>query len=124
MTDRKRITCSALIKADTPTPNGNIYPREVVEKMIEDLDTSFVFVSKEPGKALSTLGESLGRVEKMELDENGNVTVEILPFGENMLSEGMTLNSTTQVDPDKDIEEQEDGTWLIKKAKLISFSVK
>jgi hypothetical protein len=77
MTDPKFAMCT-VIEADRPTINGRIYPREVLEKAIEDynkLGPSFVSCDLD-GTSLS-LAKVIATAEDFRLTESGHVVATI-----------------------------------------------
>lgn len=125
-----KFNVKCLIKADEPNVNGNIYPREVLEKMIgEALKNKTIYVNKHPlSKEMSDI---VAKVDDIVMSEDGDVSVDIIPIDkvnqswleENDMFERIELNSTTLVDLE-DMEEQEDGTVVIKSGELVSFSIR
>jgi hypothetical protein len=123
----KKFKVACLIRADKPTANNNIYPREVLEKMMTEAKEKGVFVYKEACQ--KNLGDVVASVQDIDIKEDGSVTIDITPIKEEYanffeVARPDGLNSTVMVDTEKDYEKQEDGTYLIKRGRLVSFSLK
>jgi len=62
------------IKADEPTANGDIYPREVVEKMVNDVkDKTILLYPSQPLGVSEDSQEAIGEVEKLEINNNNEL---------------------------------------------------
>lgn len=64
-----------VIRADTPTPGGHVYPIGVVRKMFsEAMEANPVFVVMDPGPGAIRLSDAVGVVDSVTISKEGVVT--------------------------------------------------
>lgn len=80
MNNNDKITVATLLKADTRTPAGYVYPRAVVEKMIEQFNAMHTCVgdlNPEVNELTVNMANASHVVERLFLTEDGDLNAQI-----------------------------------------------
>lgn len=126
-------TIATLIKAGQPTPNDNVYPREVLIKMVEDANKciaagDIIPLSEPIGE--SGLHAMKGQADKFSMTEDGLLQVDVTVHDElvkDMLASfsqhGISVQLNTMTMVEEGDSEVVDGVRHIKNGKFVALAI-
>ncbi|MBV9125643.1 MAG: hypothetical protein JO112_20020 [Planctomycetes bacterium] len=132
MSDKVVVFCD-LIRADEPTINGRIYPKELMERFVRECnDLGEVYVTGEFKGASLQLSDVIGRATEFRMSASGTIgaTLEMLPVSsfKEISTESLKKlldrsNFSPMVISQTPIERDEKGREVIKDAKIAYFAL-